>query len=427
MDSHPNWRFSLEKDRRTDRPVTDFEEPESFQAMIDWIEILSTLTASEIIDLLLVTAMVFAAIVWLRGSRARFACGGVLVMTALYFLSRQFGLYLTSWVLQGFMAISVLLIIVVFDEDLKRLFERLSTALISNRSTSRTDDLNDTLTRALCRLAGKNHGALIVMPGREPLDRHLEGGVPLEGRVSELLLLSLFDPHSPGHDGAVLVEGERLVRFSIHLPLSSDHAKLDGRGTRHAAALGLAERSDALCLVVSEERGEISVACARSLRTLARPELVSGEIEQFFQSTAAWGDASTPRWRRAVRCWREAVMAVGVTLALWLVAVPGSGGADIDRSVPVHVYDLPEGYELLGVDPPEITVTLHGRRRDLIWQDGTGIETAVHAYLVEQGRRTFTVDTKLVSHPPELEVVAVYPRTVKINVQRRPPKPGGNP
>jgi uncharacterized protein (TIGR00159 family) len=388
----------------------------------DWTELPSSIRLGEIVDLLLVTGLVFVSILWLRGSRARLAFGGVLLLTALYFLARQLGLTLTSWVLQGFVAVSVLLIIVVFDEDLRRLFERLAVAFLPASARSGQSTVTDLLTRALCRLASERRGALVVLPGQEPLERHLDGGVSLEGRVSEVLLLSIFDPHSPGHDGAVLIVGDRLRRFAIHLPLSSDHEQLRQRGTRHAAALGLAERTDALCLVVSEERGEISVAHGGQLRTLERPELVAGEIERFIgRGDPRQGAPRDVGWRILTHHWREAIVAVGITAILWLLAVPGSGGADIQRSVRVKVYDLPQGYELEGVDPPAVRVTLHGRRRDLLWLDDSQLEARIHAYLVEEGRRSFEIDPKLVSHPPGVQVVAVHPDVVKIDVRKRPP------
>src|SRR6185369_17449640 len=105
--------------------------------------------------------------------------------------------------------------------------------------------------------------------GRQLIARQLHGGIALEGLLSEPLLKSLFEPHSPTHDGAAIVEGAALTRFSAQLPLSTDFRQLRGLGTRHAAALGLAERSDALCVVVSEERGQISVAEQSTLRALA--------------------------------------------------------------------------------------------------------------------------------------------------------------
>jgi uncharacterized protein (TIGR00159 family) len=387
----------------------------------DWTELPSSIRFGEVIDLLLVTGLVFVAVVWLRSSRARLAFGGVLILTALYFLALQLDLTLTSWVLQGFVAVSVVLIIVVFDDDLRRLFERLAVVFLPGQSRQASTEVTTALTRALCRLAAERHGALVVLPGREPLHRHLEGGFELGGRLSEALLLSLFDPHSPGHDGAAVIEGDRLARFAIHLPLSSDHAQLGERGTRHAAALGLSERTDALSLVVSEERGEISVARSGRLRTLARRELVSHEIENFLQGVdPGSGEPRAATWRAALSGrWREALVAVGLTFTLWLIAVPGSGGADVDRSVRVRVYDLPEDYVLQRVDPPKVKVTFHGRRRDLLWLDSSELEARVHATLIEAGRRSFTVGAQQVSHPPDVDVVSVRPELVKIEVRRR--------
>ena len=274
----------------------------------------------------------------------------------------------------------------------------------------------DTLARALTGLARQKRGALVVIPGLEPLDRHLDGGVLLDARVSEPLLLSLFDPHSPGHDGAVLLEGDRAARFAVHLPLSTDHAQLGQRGTRHAAALGLAERCDALCLVVSEERGTLSVARAGTLRTLSRPELVSEQIRDFLaQLTPDRGDA--PQWVRVARRWREAALAFVLAAGVWVLAVPGSGVTVREFAVPVQILDLPRGYELEGVEPQEIQVTLSGRRRDLMVLEPGGVVVRVNTVLVELGRRTFAIGPDQVSHPPGTEVVTVAPDSVRISLK----------
>src|SRR5262249_56151173 len=114
-------------------------------------------------------------------------------------------------------------------------------------------------------------GALFVLPRPEPIEGHVGGAIPLGGRISEPLLLSIFDASSPGHDGAVILRGSQLERFAVHLPLSVNRAALGAGGTRHAAALGLSERCDATCIVVSEERGTVSVARDGAIRLLARP------------------------------------------------------------------------------------------------------------------------------------------------------------
>jgi uncharacterized protein (TIGR00159 family) len=383
-----------------------------------WAELTSSIRLAEIVDLAVVAALMFVAVAWLRGSRARVAFADVLVLTGLYFLARQTGLTLTSWILQGFMAVLVIVVIVVFQDDLRRFFEQIAVVVLGRDAGRGSHDTWDVIARALARLARARHGALVVIPGNEPLSRHLEGGVPLDGRISEPLLLSLFDPRSPGHDGAVVIDGDRVERFAVHLPLSSNHAQLGQRGTRHAAALGIAERSDALCIVVSEERGTVSVARAGTLRTLPAPEVVGAEIRDFLERPSPEAGSPPPRPRFAGR-WRDAAIALGLTAVLWALAVPGSGQGELEAAVPVRVYDLPESYVLERVEPARVDVTLHGRRRDLLLLDRGVLEARVHAYLVEAGRRTFSIGRDQVEHPASVEIVSVRPDSVRIWVRSK--------
>jgi hypothetical protein len=255
-----------------------------------------------------------------------------------------------------------------------------------------------------------------VLPGREPLDRHVEGGISLQGKLSEALLLSLFDPNSPGHDGAVVLVGSRVERFGAHLPLSHDFAQLGPGGTRHAAALGLAERTDALCIVVSEERGAVSVAREARLRTLSQPEALAGELRRFLAKMAPAPAEKRSLWQRLGERWLETLFAVGLALGLWLVFVPGSTFTRVTRSVEVSVENLPEGYTLEAVDPPSVRVTLSGRRRDVYLANSGDLSVAIDALLVQLGRRTFQVSPAQVSHPDSVSVVAVRPGRVRLSV-----------
>lgn len=194
---------------------------------------------------------------------------------------------LTAWFFRGLFLASVVVLLLAFQDDLKRFFERLAVWGLGRQSGSPGDSTVESVVRTSLALANVRHGALIVLPGREPLDRHLEGGVPLDGTVSDLLLLSLFDPHSPGHDGAIVVDTERVRRFGVHLPLSADFAELGSRGTRHAAALGLTEQCDALVVVVSEERGVVSVAEGGSLSEVESPDALRARIARFVATTRA--------------------------------------------------------------------------------------------------------------------------------------------
>jgi uncharacterized protein (TIGR00159 family) len=387
------------------------------------IDALLSVRFAELVDLAVVWAMVWAGIVWLRATPARLALAGLGILVAIYLAARQIGLVLTTWILQSFAAVAVLVAVVVFQQDLRRLFEQIAALGFRRRLLPAGPDVIDTLVRAIANLASHRHGALIVLPGREAVDGHVEGGLPLHADVTEPLLLSLFDPHSPGHDGAVIVAGDRAMRFAVHLPLSTDHAQLGQRGTRHAAALGLAERSDALCIAVSEERGTVSVAEGGRLRTLQTPQEVAGEIRRFFNRLAPDIAERPARFKRLLKQWREGLLALPIAGLLWFLAIPGATIVELEREVRVSVNGVPQAYEIGTVEPEKVRVTLAGRRRDLYFLGAEALKVRVDAILVELGRRSFSLTPENVRHPEGVEVRGIEPDRVRLTLRERETPP----
>ncbi len=379
------------------------------------------LRLSDLVDIAIVASLVWLAIVWFRTAQARMALLGFSAVAVLFLLARALDLQLTTWLLQGFTAVLALVLVVVFQDDLRRLFEGIAVWGLRRGVPRPPPDVERVLVRVCFALARAGMGALVVLPGREPLERHLEGGVYLDGRLSEPLLLSLFDPRSAGHDGAAVVGANRLVRFGVHLPLSTDWDRLGHGGTRHAAALGLSERSDALCLVVSEERGEVSIALDGQLQVMAGPEELMTALRRFVAPAARRPRAAGWRSRlaRVGTRWREGVVAVGLATGLWYVAVPGAALEAAGRSVPVVVENLPEGYELVGVEPPEVEVRFEGRRRDLYLAGANDLAVRIDALLVQLGRRTFELSLEQVQHPERVRPLAISPPKVRLSVKKR--------
>ncbi len=379
---------------------------------------LAELRLSDVVDMTIVAGLLWVGITWLRHSRARLALVGLAALGALYLSARGFDLRLTTWLLQGFFAVGAIVLVVVFQDDLRRLFERIAVWGLRRGTPRPTRRAQDVLVRTCFALARDKVGALIVLPGKEPLARHMEGGVSLDGQLSEELLESLFDPGSDGHDGAVVVHGDRVTRFACHLPLSTDWSTLAGGGTRHAAGLGLSERSDALCLVVSEERGQVSIAFEGELRVVDEPDALMRALRGFLadgrRSSAErgfWG-----RTRRIGRRWREGLAAAAAAFVLWSVAIPGADIGMVTREVSIRVENLPEGYLVEGVDPPVIEVQLEGKRRDLVLASAESVAVEVDAWLVQLGRRTFQIGTDQVVHPDDVRVVGVRPSQIKLSI-----------
>jgi len=382
---------------------------------------------TDLIDVLIVAVLLWAGLSWVRHARARLALAGVAIAGALYLLARQLHLQMTVWILQGFFAVGVLVLVVVFQDDLRRGLEQLAVWGLRRRPPAAPADAVDALVGAVRRMAAERTGALIVIPGREPIERHVAGGVEIDGRLSEPLLLSIFDSHSPGHDGAVVVEGERVRRFALHLPLSTDGAQLGGGGTRHAAALGLAERTDALCVVVSEERGTVSVARDGRLTRLPGPEALAAELRRFLLRVSE-RQAPAGFLRGVARRWPEALVATAASAGLWFLLVPGSALDRFSRRVPVVVDNLPAGWQLESVEPAEVEVVFEGSRRSVLLSGGNARpEVHVDALLAQLGRRTFEIDAGDVRHPEGWRPVALDPDRVKLSLvdsDGNPPAPG---
>lgn len=365
----------------------------------------------DLLDILVVAGFVWLAIGALRSTRARNGMLGLALVVGVYLAASALTLRLTTTLLQAFFTAAVIILAVVFQEDLRRFFERLGAWRPGSRpAPAQGSALDDLLARVVTRLASQRTGALIVLPGKEPLDRHLQGGVPMRGVASEPALLSLFDASSPGHDGAVVIVDGVIDRFAVHLPLSTHHEALGAGGTRHAAALGLAERCDATVIVVSEERGTVSIARDGALRILDRPEDVAGELADL--TAGRESDETLP-----VSRWRDPAIALGVASALWLAVVPGGDEREERLLVPVTFTNLPNEVRIESITPPELTVTLRGQRRDLLLLDDRDVAIEIDGYLARLGRRTFEVTEAEIRKPASLDVIALEPSSVRLSLE----------
>lgn len=216
---------------------------------IDWLDLL---------DIILV-AMVFYQIFQLvRGSRAFAVIVGLGLLAALYWLADYLGLYTLRWLLQYIFGSIVILIVVIFQSDIRQALGELGARSFWRRRAARQGKVDD-IVQACVEMARLRIGALIVLEqGMRLEDMIKREGVRLDALISRQLLMNIFYPKAPLHDGAVIMGSNRILAAGCILPLAE--AKGQNFGTRHRAALGISQESDAIVVVVSEERGEISLA-----------------------------------------------------------------------------------------------------------------------------------------------------------------------
>jgi len=381
----------------------------------------ATISVGEIVDILLVAILIYTAIVWLRRTRAAFVVRGILILGAAYMVVRYLDLQMTAWIFQAFFAVFVVMIVVIFQEELRQMFERIAVWSFNRQpAPTATTMTADILVRALVDMARDRVGALLVISGKDPIDRHITGGITLDGQVSVPLLRSIFDNHSPGHDGAVLIENDRLIAFAAHLPLSKNLAQTAHVGTRHSAALGLAELCDALCLVVSEERGTISIARNGRLRQLDGPQELAAAIQGFL------GEKFPVQERRRLGLqfvrenWVAKAVSICLAIGLWYLFVPGSKIVEVSYQIPVNVENLPANLRLEAVEPAAVRATFSAPRRSFYLIDRNKIRINADVALAELGRRTFAISEQDLHFPKDLTLQDLSPHSIKISVKAAP-------
>ncbi len=226
------------------------------------------------IDILVVALGVYWLLLLIKGTRAVQILVGLLLLLAASVLSQLLQLSTVGWILDHFLASAVLIVIVLFQHDIRRALARVGRGVFPSVSRRQESQILEEVVRAAQTLAQKRVGALIVLERETGLDDQIEPGVALDAAVSKELLTSIFLPYSPLHDGAVVIQNGRLAHAGCILPLTLRGELPEGLGTRHRAAVGITEETDAVVVVVSEETASISVvAGGEMVRDLDAPHL----------------------------------------------------------------------------------------------------------------------------------------------------------
>ncbi len=374
---------------------------------------------ADVIDVGLISVFLYLILNWLRQSASRQSIIGIVSLFALYVMARFTEMYLTELLIEALFAVILIGVVVVFQSDIRRLLERIGNWSIFWKNSQPPFDnrTTNTITEAVAKMADTKTGALLVLKGKENIDRHVHGGIPLEGKVSIPLLHSIFNPKAPGHDGAVILEGERIVRFGAHLPLSTKLDKLSGGGTRHAAALGLVEHCDALVVVVSEERGTISIAKNGTLQRLKSANQLKGILDEFWDTQYEDGETALKNWWQS-RDLRTAVASVALAIIFWFAFAYQTETVYRTFSVPIEYRNLQSSNLVLQDSVPlEARLTLAGSDQAFRLFDQSQLVVSFNLNNYSGGEELVITESN-VNLPSDLNLYEVSPRSLKIRPQK---------
>lgn len=232
-------------------------------------ELLGNFRWVDVLDIVILYYVFYRALLILRGTRAFQVLFGVVVISFLYFLSEWLQLSTVNWILKELFGYLILAIVIIFQSDIRRGLARMGVPFLGAVQKQEEVQVFEEIARACFRLAERAEGALIVVEREADLNGIVAEGTPIDSRVSADLLVSIFNKNSPIHDGAVIIREGRIEDAGCFLPLSSNPDIDKYMGTRHRAALGLTEETDALVFLVSEEREAVSLVAGGKLTAVA--------------------------------------------------------------------------------------------------------------------------------------------------------------
>ena len=244
--------------------------------------VFATIRWVDLVDILLMTSILYWAFLILRGTKAFQSLVGLVALGGLYMIAQRMNLHSIEWLLSKFFVYIVLAVLILFQNDIRRGLARAGGRLFSGFATVSEASAHEDLVQAAFGLASRRMGALIAIERDASLDDYVESGNLLDAKMSQELLVAIFHPTSPLHDGAVVVQRHRVAAAQVFLPLSMSKDIARYFGTRHRAALGLSEETDAVVIVVSEERGTVSLVLGGALTPVADTNELRERLQEIF-------------------------------------------------------------------------------------------------------------------------------------------------
>lgn len=374
-------------------------------------------TWQDVVDILVVSVIIHRLFLLLRGTTALQVMFGLLFLWLAEAMAEAAGLLLTSWLLRGIGAVAVLAVVVVFRNELRELFLRSNPIrFFLGRSSRMLEEDLGSIVESAFQLARNRIGAVIVLQNRDQLGAHLREGFDLDGRVDPRIIECIFAKQSPVHDGAIITAKNRITKIGTFLPLTQKEGLSQHYGTRHRAALGLSEVSDAIVLVVSEERGDVSLVHRSEIEQFMNPVQLRNKLEGLLQRSKSKTDLSITRSRLAY--------AGGLLLTFLLVAsvwgmYTGRQLSLITVTASLDFRNLPEELELKEVSIEKIEAQISGRQRIVDTLRAEEVRAFLDLKKMRAGTHEIVLNRENFEVPLGLEIVRLTPSIVRLELEER--------
>ena len=375
------------------------------------INFLLSMRWQDFIDICLNSYILFRFYVLFRGTNVFRVLIG---MTVLWFFQRiatSLGLIVTSWVVQGIVAVGAIIIIVVFRNEIRRVLQAKNLkSILWGLSSKSAITPTEIIVDSVFDMAHRKCGGLIVFPGKEDLSDAVQGGIPWKGMITREMITSIFWHDNPVHDGAAIVQGDQISVVGAILPLSHRDDLPSYYGTRHRAALGLAEATDALVIVVSEERGDVLVAKGNRLREVRQKRTLEQNIQEHLGIAA---DKKGVVRKGGLEIGAAALLSIVFITGIWFSVSRGQDTL-VSLDIPVDYTNRADGTEIVSTSVKSVSLVLSGSGALVksVTPDQVSVRLDLSTALI--GPNAFPITSDNVSLPPGILLREVTPEVVEV-------------
>lgn len=387
--------------------------------------ILSNIRFPDIIDILLISVVAYQLYNWFSGTKAFKALIGIVLLSGVFIMANSWGLFLTSWVFQILWQVFVILLIILFQREIRQMLERFNPLKqMGFKQSATANEWIENFSKWAFDTAKEKIGAVIVFERRDLAFDLITKGITMESDPLPEILSSIFYKTSPLHDGAAVISNGKILKTACYLPLSTREDLPQKWGTRHRAALGLSEQCDAWVMIISEERGEVSMAMDQEIKKIDnKDDLTTLLQKEMFKARIPNTDITKILRSWIVTKYRIKLVVFSLVFILWLV-LAGQQNFEKKMQLPLTLKNIPASLQVAQPADPVISVTIRGLRKDVSMLNTDNINSFLDLYTARKGVSYYTVNAGNIALPNDrVHVANISPSKFEFLFEEKPADP----
>ena len=374
----------------------------------------------DFLDIIILTFFAYHLYVWLYQTKAFKAIVGLLGLGIIYSVAQFWGLFLTTWVFQILWQVLIILIIILFQNEIRQVLEKVNPfyALGWNKTVGHVPWI-DSFSKKIFELGAQKTGALIIFERKDRLREFISDGIPFEADPTGEILVSIFQKHSPLHDGAVLIHNGKITMAAAFLPLTSQEGLSKALGTRHRSAIGITERCDAWALVVSEESGQVSLVREGVLDSMESAGYLTETLKELLIPDRSDTTGGLQQIKHLIlNRWRIKMATLTIVSVVWF-SFAGQQNVEISLEIPLTIHNLQSQLEVNSAIQ-DLMVTARGQRKDIGMLSPKNVKTNIDLSRAAAGKMDIFLNRQQLQLPNDrVEIIRIEPNSLTLEVRAK--------